>query len=397
MDGGDTVLLPLLHHLQMEGLPLDQLADVHTVGDGELHLHGRPLPLGDGLVGHHQGAVGQIDAFNLALGPHLSGAHRRHALEVRIDSRFGVEQELGRADYVVPSLYPRLDGNLVAKLGAESDGDRLEVAIPQCQHQPILTAGADHRFARHHQLRLSLPGANAHLGKHIGFQKLVRVVKAQPHLEGASSGIEGRIEVIHLTLPAAAGGIVESHGDRIPHFQLGGLTLEYLGTDPYLLEGADVKERRCGLHILALAHFQLGDITAAGGVNADGFAHLTAAFEGCDLIRRHLQGLELALGSAQQQGVGRVEGEQVFVLSVDQIRRVELVNKAPLAHLLPLALDGEGADPARHAGVDRLQPILVIPDIAHRLDLLVDRQSLDLSQSHPQVLLDLGADGDGAR
>ena len=29
--------------------------------------------------------------------------------------------------------------------------------------------------------------------------------------------------------------------------------------------------------------------------------------------------------------------------------------------------------------------------------LLVDRQSLDLSQPHPQVLLDLGADGDGAR
>ncbi len=115
------------------------------------------------------------------------------------------------------------------------------------------------------------------------------------------------------------------------------------------------------------------------------------------MICRYLQGLELAFGSAQQQWVGGVECQQVFVLGVDQIRRVELVNKAPLAHLLPLALDGEGADPARHAGVDCLQPVLVIPDIAHRLDLLVDRQSLDLSQSHPQVLLDLGADGDGAR
>lgn len=71
------------------------------------------------------------------------------------------------------------------------------------------------------------------------------------------------------------------------------------------------------------------------------------------------------------------------MLGVDQIRRVELVNKAPLGDPLPLALDGEGADPACHAGVDRLQPVLVITDIAHRLDLLVDWQSLDLSQSHP--------------
>ncbi len=107
----------------MEGLPLGQLADVDSFVDGELHLHGGPLPLGDGLVGDHQGTVGQIDAFNLALSPHLGGAYRRHALEVRIDGRFGVEQKLGRADYVVPSLYPRLDGDLVAKLGAESDGD----------------------------------------------------------------------------------------------------------------------------------------------------------------------------------------------------------------------------------------------------------------------------------
>ncbi len=235
MDGSDAVLIPLLHHLQMEGLPLDQLADVDAFGDGELHLHGGPLPLGDGLVGDHQGTVGQIDAFNLALGPHLSGAYCRHALEVRIDDRLGVEQELGRADYAVTRFHPRLDGDLVAKLGAESDGDRLEVAIPQRQHQPILTTGADHRFAWHHQLRLSLACLNRHLGKHIGFQKLVRVVKAQPHLEGASSGIQGRIEVIHLTLPAAAGGIVESHGDRIPHFQLGGLTFEHLGAHPHLL------------------------------------------------------------------------------------------------------------------------------------------------------------------
>ncbi len=114
------------------------------------------------------------------------------------------------------------------------------------------------------------------------------------------------------------------------------------------------------------------------------------------MICRYLQGLELALGGAQQQWVGGVECQQVFVLGVNQIRGVELVNKAPLAYLLPLALDGEGADPACHAGIDRLQPVLVITDIAHRLDLLVDRQLLHLGKSHPQVLLDLGADGDCA-
>ncbi len=198
-------------------------------------------------------------------------------------------------------------------------------------------------------------------------------------------------------MPTATGGIVESHGDRIAHLQLGGLTFKHLGTDPHLLEGADVKERRSGLNILALAHLEFGDITAAGGVNADGFAHLAGALEGRYLIRRHLQGLELALGGAQQQRVGCVEGEQVLVLGIDQIRGVELVNKAPLAHLLPLALDSEGADPACHAGVDRLQPILVIADVAHRLDLLVDGELLYLGEPPPQVLLDLGADGDCAR
>ncbi len=397
MDGGDAVLIPLLHHLQMQGLPFGELAHIDPIGHGELHLHGGPLPLGDGLVGDHQGAVGQIDAFNLTLGPHLGGAYRRHALKVGIDGRFRVEQELGRADDVIPSLYPSLDGHLVAKLGAQSDGHRFEVAIPQRQHQPILTAGADHRFARHNQLRLSLPGANAHLGEHIGFQELVRVGKAQPYLEGAGSGIQGRVEVIHLTLPTATGGIVEGHGDRIADLQLGRLALEHLGAHPHLLEGADVKERGGGLHILAFAHLQLGDITAAGGIDAHRLLHLSAALEGCYLIRRHLQGLELALGGAQQQGIGGVERQQILVLGVHQIRGIELVDEAPLAHLLPLALDGEGADPACHAGVDRLQPVFVITDVAHRLDLLVDGELLHLGEPHPQVLLDLGADGDGAR
>ncbi len=132
-------------------------------------------------------------------------AHRRHALEVGVDGRFGVEQELGRADNAVTGLYTVFDGNLVAKLGTEGDGHRLEVAIPQRQYQPILTAGADHRFARYHQPGLTLAGANGYLGEHIGFQKLVRIVKAQPHLEGASGGIQGWVEVIHPTLPAAAG------------------------------------------------------------------------------------------------------------------------------------------------------------------------------------------------
>ncbi len=322
MDGGDAVLIPFLHHLQMKGLPLGQLADVDPVGDGELHLHGGPLPLGDGLVRDHQGTVGQIDTFNLALSPHLGGAHCRHALKVRIDGRFRVEQELGRADYAVPCLYPCLDGHLVAKLGAQSDGHRLEAAIPQRQHQPVLAAGTDHRFARHHQLRLSLPGANVHLGEHIGFQKLVRVGEAQPHLESAGGSIQSRVEVIDPALPVATGGIVEGHGDRIAHLQLGGLTFEYLGAHPHLLEGADVKERCSGLHILAFAHLQLGDIAAAGGIDTHRLLHLAGALEGRNLIRRHLQGLELALGGAQQQRVGSVEGEQVLVLGVDQIRGV---------------------------------------------------------------------------
>ena len=257
MDVGDAVLVPLLHYLQMQGLPLRQLAHVHPVRHGECHLHGGPLPLGDGLVGDHQGTVGQIDAVNLALGPHLGGAHRRHALEVRIDGRFRIEQELGRADYAVPRFDSLPDGHLVAKLGTESDGDRLEAAIPQRQHQPILIAGADHRFARHHQPGFPLSGANAHLGEHIGFQKLVRVGKAQPDLEGAGGGIQGRVEVIHLTLPTAAGGVVQGHGDRIPHLELGRLALEHLGAHPHLLEGADVEQGGGGLNILALAHFQL--------------------------------------------------------------------------------------------------------------------------------------------
>ena len=85
------------------------------------------------------------------------------------------------------------------------------------------------------------------------------------------------------------------------------------------------------------------------------------------------------------------------MLGVDEIRGVELVEQGAFGHLLPLALDGEGADPARHAGVDRLQPVLVIADIAHRLDLLVDGEFLYLGEPHSQVLLDLGADGDGTR
>ncbi|MNQ70660.1 hypothetical protein D3C85_853040 [compost metagenome] len=348
-------------------------------------------------MGHHQGAAGQIHALYGPLSPHLRRAHRRHALEVRVDGRFRIEQELGRADYAVPRFDSRLDGHLVAKLGAQGDGDRLEAAIPQRQHQPVLAAGADHRFARHYQLRLSLARLNRHLDKHIGFQKLVRVVKAQPHLEGTSSGVERRVEVIDPALPAAARGVVEGHGDRIPHFELGGLALEHLGTDPHLLEGADVEQGGGGLHILALAHLELGDIAAARGIDAHRLAHLAAALEGGYLIRRYLQGLELALGGAQQQRVGGVEGEQVLVLGVDQIRGVELVNQASLADLLPLALDGEGADPACHAGVDRLQPVLVIADVAHRLDLLVDGELLHLGEPYPQVLLDLGADGDCAR
>ncbi len=377
MDAGDTVLISLLHHLQMEALPLGQLADIDSFGDSELHLHGGPLPFGDGRVGHHQGAAGQIHALYSPLSPHLRRAHRCHALEVRIDGRFGVEQELGRADYAVTRFHPRLDGDLVTKLGAQGDGDRLEVAIPQRQHQPVLATSADHRFARYHQPGFPLAGANGHLGKHIGFQKLVRVVNAQPHLEGTGGGIQGRVEVIYPSQPAATGGVVEGHSDRIADSQLGGLALEHLGTDPHLLQGTDIEQGGGGLHILPFAHLELRDIAAAGGVNANGFAHLTAAFEGGYLIRRYLQGLELALGGAQQQGVGRVERQQVFVLGIDQIRRVDLVEQGAFGHLLPLALDGKGADPARHAGVDGLQPVLVIADVTHSFDLLVDGQFFD--------------------
>ncbi len=397
MDGGDTVLIPLLYHLQMEALPFGQFADVNPVGHGELHLHGGPLPLGDGLVGHHQGAAGQIHALHSPLSPHLRRAHRRHALEVRIDGRFRIEQELGRADYAVTRFDPLLDGDLVTKLGAQGDGHRLEVAIPQRQYQPVLAAGADHRFARYHQLRFSFASANGHFGEHIGFQKFVQIVNAQPYFEGSGGRIQGRVEVIHPALPAAARGVVEGHGDRIPHFQLGGLALEHLGADPHLLEGADVEQSGGGLHILPLAYFQLRDIAAAGGVDADGFAHLTAALEGRYLISRHLQGFEFALGGAQQQGVGRVERQQVLVLGVDQIRGVDLVEQGAFGHLLPFALDGEGADPARHAGIDCLQPVLVIADVTHCFDLLVDGQLLHLGQPNSQVLLDLGADGDCAR
>ncbi len=95
------------------------------------------------------------------------------------------------------------------------------------------------------------------------------------------------------------------------------------------------------------------------------------------MIRRHLQGFELALGGAQQQGIGRVERQQVLVLGVDQIRGVDLVEQGAFGHLLPLTLDGKGADPARHAGVDGLQPVLVIADVTHSFDLLVDGQFFD--------------------
>ncbi len=381
----------------MQGLPLDQLADVHAVGHGEVHLHGGPLPLGDRLVRDHQGTVGQIDAFNLTLGPHLHGTHRRHALEVRIDGRFGVEQELGRADYVVTGFDPLLNGDLVTKLGAQGDGHRLEVAIPQRQYQPVLAAGADHRFARRHQAGFSLAGADAHLGEHVGFQELVRVVETQADPQGAGAGIKRRVEVVHPTLPAASRGIVQGHGDRIADLYLGGLALEHLGTHPHLLEGADVEEGGGGLHILAFPHLELGDIAAARGIDAHRLLHLAGALEGRYLIRRYLQRLELALGGAQQQRVGGVERQQVLVLGVHQIRGVEIVDKAAPGDLLPLVLDGEVADPARHPGVDGFEALLVITHIADRLDLLVDGEFLHLGQPHPQVLLDLGADGDGAR
>ena len=85
------------------------------------------------------------------------------------------------------------------------------------------------------------------------------------------------------------------------------------------------------------------------------------------------------------------------MLGVHQIRGVEIVDEAAPGHLLPLVLDGEVADPARHPGVDGFEALLVISHIAHRLDLLVDGQFFHLGQPHPQVLLDLGADGNGAR
>ena len=100
------------------------------------------------------------------------------------------------------------------------------------------------------------------------------------------------------------------------------------------------------------------------------------------LIRRHLRGLELALGGAQQQRVGGVEGEQVLVLGVDQIRGVELVDEAPCSPAA-LALGWRGCGSARHAGVDCLQLVLVITDVAHRLDLLVDGNLLTLASRTP--------------
>ena len=86
-----------------------------------------------------------------------------------------------------------------------------------------------------------------------------------------------------------------------------------------------------------------------------------------------------------------------FFLGIDQLRRIQGVQRLPFFYRIAGGLDVQLFYPALDPGMHMNQSLLVIPHVTHRGDLRMHDAAFGQRRAHAQAVAHLGRDGDGAR
>ena len=232
--------------------------------------------------------------------------------------------------------------------------------------------------------------------EHVRAQRMRRVVEAQTHFQRARLRVELRIDVVDDAFEDRAGQVVEFDEGALPGSDPGGLPLENLGNDPDLVQLGNRHDLQRWRHVDAFANAEVRDDAVGLRIHADAATDLALLFQSRDFRRSDAQRDEPLPRCAEQRGIVAADGGQVFLLGIDQCRRVKLEQQLPAFHGIAARLRDQPLDPAIDARVHVLQRVLVIADVADRLDTSRQRSSCRDARTNPEVVRHRRVDLDDA-
>ena len=363
-DGRDDPAVAFLAQLELHLLALLESRKVHAPGSEEVHGHGWPAQGLDGLVGQLDHAVIRHHALDPATagdrprGPALAigGLGLGHAHHAGLDAGLGVDEELAGNHDLFTFLQAVDDLHPVTRLDARLHDAGCKPAFPQGHDDPALAVHADEGLAWNHQDPGLEAAVDAHIGIHVGLERLVRIVETEAYGERAGTGIQVGIDVLHLAFPHPAGQEGQAHLGRVPHVGPVHLLLEDLGQQPDRGQVGELHHLRGRLHVHPRPHLERGHDAVLGRAEFDGLHHLPRPPQPLDLVLGHAQRDEALARGGKQDLVAAAHALQVLLLGVDQRGGIESVEKLALPHPLALGLHQQAFDPAIGARVHVHQP-----------------------------------------
>ncbi len=332
------------------------------------------------------GAVVHLATVHLPTVP-VGGRSCGKALEAGPLAGLGVEEELRGGDDPVTGRQAGAHLDETVTVGAELDGDGAKATVAQGEHHAVTVAGAYHGLRRHRQHRVAGGRFEDDAGKHVRPQRAVGVGEAKAQAQGAGHRVQGRVDEIHAPTPLASGVVVRAHADRHAHADPVHLALEHLGLDPHAAEGPDRHERRPRLDVEALADVEFIHKAVMAGGEGHGLAHGPVGLDCPHQRSRYLQRRQPLPRGPRQVGVVAAQRQHELFLGVNQVRRVQRVERFAGAHGVTGGLNVELLDPAGDPRVHVGQAVLVPAHVAHRAQRRTQHAALDEGRTHAEVVL----------
>ena len=315
---------------------------------------------------------------------------------------FGVDQELRRDHDPLAHLQAASDLGLATALGADLHLDRPEVpaaalAIRHDHHRS--PAGLDDRLGRHQQGLAHLQVRELHLHGHTRYQSPAGVGEFEPRLQRAGRRVDLGQERLHLSVERHlwhGRALCPDSGARAKE---GRLALWHLGVGPHRAEAVQTEQRGAGRHGHAFAHRQFGDHAADRRQEDRAGLRLSAALHRGDLGFVHPDLAHALTGRLHQRrevGALHAAHRQELLLRGDPVRHVQLGQCLPLGHAVKRGPHMQALDVAGSTGLHGGLVAFVEGDAADSGDGWRQRALGDRHRAHAQVLLQAGADRDGA-
>ncbi len=172
--------------------------------------------------------------------------------------------------------------------------------------------------------RLGLRAEYRHPGKHVRSKCLRRVVENQPDLERARHRIELRVNVVNDSLPALSGQEVQLDLGLLTFSDPACLALENFNEHPYLVELGDRHDLGRRRYINTLADTEAGGVAISVCVHVDQAIGRPLPIKAADLVRRKAERRQAFPRCTDQRPVAAVQSGDIFLLRIDERRRIEL-------------------------------------------------------------------------